>query len=75
MKHLRKTSASMLGAHPQYKFYTTHFLADSPRGMPLKHYVIPDDVEFFEALAWLRGRLLGPEGGEAATQSLLGQQA
>ena len=31
MKHLRKTSASILGQHPQYKFYANHFLADSPR--------------------------------------------
>ena len=59
MKHLRKTSASLLGQHPQYKFYATHFLADSPRTMADKHYVIPSDAEFFMALNWLRGRILG----------------
>jgi integrase len=59
MKHLRKTSASLLGQHPQYKFYATHFLADSPRTMADKHYVIPSNAEFFMALDWLRSRILG----------------
>ena len=59
MKHLRKTSASLLGEHPQFKFYANHFLADSPKHMTEKHYVKPSDAEFFEALDWLRGRLLG----------------
>jgi integrase len=58
MKHLRKTSASLLGEHPHYKFYATHFLADSPRHMTEKHYVKPSDAEFFEALDWLHGRIL-----------------
>jgi integrase len=59
MKHLRKTSASILGQHPQYKFYCNHFLADSPRGVADRHYVTPSDEEFFAALDWLRGKLLG----------------
>jgi integrase len=59
MKHLRKTSASLLGEHPQYKFYATHFLADSPKHMTEKHCVKPSEAEFFEALNWLRGRMLG----------------
>jgi hypothetical protein len=58
MKHLRKTSASLLGEHPQYKFYTTHFRADSPRHTTERHYVGPSDAEFFEALDRLRGRIL-----------------
>lgn len=59
IKHLRKTSASVLAQHSQYKFYVLYFLADSPKGMADKHYVVPSDVEFFEALDWLRGQLLG----------------
>lgn len=59
MKHLRKTSATLLASHPQYKYYVGHFLADSPRGMDQRHYVKPSDPEFFEALAWLRLQLLG----------------
>jgi integrase len=56
MKHLRKTSASLLGQHPQYKFYANHFLADSPKGMADRHYVIPSQEESFSALDWLRGQ-------------------
>jgi integrase len=67
MKHLRKTSASLLGQHPQYKFYANHFLADSPRTVADRHYVIPSDKEFFMALDWLRGELLGT-GTESARQ-------
>jgi integrase len=59
MKHLRKTGASMLGKHPTFKFYANHYLADSPKGMADKHYVTPNDEEFFNALEWLRGQLLG----------------
>jgi len=58
LKHLRKTSATLLGEHPQYKFFATHFLADSPRGMAEKHYVRPNDEEFFLALDWLRAQIL-----------------
>jgi len=59
MKHLRKTSASLLAQHPQYKFYANHFLADSPRAVADRHYVTPSDDEFFRALDWLRGQILG----------------
>jgi integrase len=58
LKHLRKTSSTALGQHPQYKYYGGHFLADSPKGMDQKHYVRPNDAEFFLALDWLRGQLL-----------------
>ncbi len=61
MKHLRKTSASLLGQHPQFKFYANYFLADSPRGMADRHYVTPSNEEFFRALDWLREILLGSE--------------
>jgi len=62
MKHLRKTSASLLGQHQHYKFYANHFLADSPRTVADRHYVIPSNEEFFQALSWLRGEILGPKG-------------
>lgn len=61
MKHLRKTGATLLGQHPHYKFYVNHYLADSPAGIAAKHYVVPSDAEFFEALEWLRGQLI-PQG-------------
>ena len=64
MKHLRKTSATLLGEHPQYKFYANHFLADSPKSIADRHYVRANDVEFFEALNWLRGQILGTVDGQ-----------
>ncbi len=59
MKHLRKTSATILGQHPHFKFYANHFLADSPKSIADKHYVVASDAEFFLALDWLRGEILG----------------
>ena len=59
LKHLRKTASTTLGQHPQFKYYVGHFLADSPRGMDQRYYVRPNDEEFFSALDWLRGQLLG----------------
>jgi len=58
MKHLRKTSATILGTHPHFKFYSNHFLADSPKTIADKHYVVANDAEFFEALDWLSGQIL-----------------
>jgi integrase len=58
MKHLRKTSATLLGQHPQFKYYAGYFLADSPKGMDQKHYVVPSQDEFFLALDWLRRQIL-----------------
>ena len=53
-KLLRKTSASLLADHRQYKFYVQYFLGHSPKTVADKHYVVPSDEEFFEALGWLR---------------------
>ena len=58
IKLFRKTSASELGAHPTYGAYVQHFLAHSPRGVTDRHYVVPDQDRFDEALAWLRSRYL-----------------
>ena len=58
MKHLRKTSATLLGQHLHYKFFANYFLADSPKSVADKHYVTPNDAEFFEALDCLRGQVL-----------------
>ena len=59
MKHLRKTSATLLASHPQYKYYAGYFLADSPKGMDQRHYITPSNQEFFAGLDWLRGQILG----------------
>ncbi len=64
LKNLRKTSSSLLARHREYKFYAQYFLAQSPRSVADEHYVIPDDEEFFEALDWLRSRLLAPNDAQ-----------
>lgn len=74
MKHLRKTSASMLAQHPQFKFFANHFLADSPRTVADRHYVTPCDSEFFLALDWLRVQLLEAEDSKLPAEHLLNQQ-
>jgi integrase len=59
LKCLRKTSASLLAEDSRYKFYCQYFLAQSPRTVADKSYVIPSESEFFEALDWLRRRIMG----------------
>lgn len=58
LKMFRKTSASLLASHPQYKFYTVYFLAQSPKSVAERHYIKPSDEEFFSALEWLRKEIL-----------------
>jgi hypothetical protein len=59
MKHLRKTSASMLAKHKDFKFYIPYFLSHSPETIADKNYFEPSKEEFFEALEWLRKELIG----------------
>lgn len=61
-KHLRKTAASILGTHPRFKYYGPYFLAHAPRSTADRHYILPSDPEFFQALDWLRGEILGSDG-------------
>lgn len=68
MKHLRKTGATLLGEHPQYKFFANHYLADSPRSVADRHYVIPSNAEFYEALQWLREQILGAAPEQVLTE-------
>jgi integrase len=58
-KTLRKTSATLLGEHTQYKFYGQYFLAQAPGSVAEKHYQKPSDEEFFQACLWLRGKIFG----------------
>jgi integrase len=74
MKHLRKTSSSLLASHPHYKFYANHFLADSPRSVADRHYVVPSEQEFFEALAWLREQILAV-GSQPSVQGVPEQES
>ena len=58
-KVLRKTAATMLGEHKDYKYYVDYFLAHSPKSVKDRSYQRPADAEFFEACTWLRENLLG----------------
>ncbi len=58
-KHLRKTGSSMLASHSEYKWYEDYYLGHSPKGVTERHYRVPSDPEFFDALTWLRGLFLG----------------
>jgi integrase len=60
--HLRKTSATLLASHKSYKYYVQYFLAQSPKTIADKRYVIPNDEEFFEALIWLQSKYFGEDG-------------
>jgi integrase len=59
LKAFRATASSKLGEHPSYKFFQQYFLGQSPKTVTDKHYYKPADKEFFEALDWLRGEMLG----------------
>lgn len=58
-KQLRATAASKLGENSQYKFYAQYFLGQAPQTVADRHYVKPNDEEFFAALMWLERELLG----------------
>jgi integrase len=40
IKYLRKTSATLLGTHPQYKYYVDYFLSHTPKSVSARHYVL-----------------------------------
>jgi len=58
-RNLRTVASNHLGKHPQFKFYAQYFLGQSPKTIADKHYVKPNDAEFFRALDWLWRELLG----------------
>jgi integrase len=53
MMLIRKTSASLLGRHPQFKFFAQYFLAQAPETIADAGYVKPSDAEFKSACEWL----------------------
>lgn len=57
LKHLRKTGASTLAKHASFKYYHDYYLCHTPSTVSARHYVIPNDAEFFAALDWLREQL------------------
>jgi integrase len=59
LKYLRKTGTTILSRHKTFRYFTCHYLADSPRGMEARHYRRPSNQQFAAALAWLRIKILG----------------
>jgi integrase len=53
LKLFRKTSSSLLEKHKDFGKYAQYFLGHSPRTIADKHYVVPDEKQFFSALKWL----------------------
>lgn len=53
MKLIRKTSASLLDAHPEFGRYAPYFLGHSPKSMAEKHYIKPSRERFDAAVGWL----------------------
>jgi hypothetical protein len=50
---IRKASATKLGEHADFRAYAQYFLAQAPRGVADKFYVLPSAKQFDRALAWL----------------------
>jgi len=53
LKLFRKTGASKLAEHTEYKYYSQHYLGHSPRALAERHYVQPSQAEFDKAIEWL----------------------
>jgi integrase len=58
LKQLRKLGASLLAKHEVYGRFVGHFLGHSPRTVADRHYQVPPQDLFDQAVLWL-GRQLG----------------
>jgi integrase len=58
LKQLRKLGASLLAKHEVYGRFVSYFLGHSPRSVADKHYVVPPQDLFDQAVLWL-GKQLG----------------
>jgi integrase len=57
-KHLRKSAATMLGGHGEYRAYAQFFLGHAPSSIADAHYVKPSQERFDSAVDWLHGQFL-----------------
>ena len=57
-KHLRKTSATALGGHSEYRAYAQYFLGHAPETVADTHYVRPSQERFDLAVLWLRSHYI-----------------
>jgi integrase len=58
LKELRKLGASLLSTHPVYGRFQSYFLGHSPRTVAERHYEVPPQDLFDQAVMWL-GQQLG----------------
>jgi integrase len=58
---LRHTSSTMVASHPTYGRFAQYFLGHAAETMADRHYVVPSQEQFNEALGWLRGQILGDD--------------
>jgi hypothetical protein len=58
MKQLRKLGPSLLETHETYGRFAEYMLANSPKGIARRNYIVPPQELFDEAVTWL-GRQLG----------------
>ncbi len=54
LKLFRKTSATLLDKHKEYGRYAQFFLGHAGRSIAERHYVVPDQDQFDNAVDWLR---------------------
>jgi integrase len=52
-KTFRATGASKLAEHETFGRYAQYYLADAPRSIADKHYVVPPKAQFDKAITWL----------------------
>jgi integrase len=57
LKQLRKLGASLLASHANYGRFQSYFLGHSPRTVADRHYVVPPQDLFDEAVLWLGKKL------------------
>ena len=70
LKELRKLGASLLATHKEYGRFQSYFLGHSPRTVADRHYVVPPQELFDQAVMWL-GQQLGQvlDEGKPASSS------
>jgi integrase len=52
-KAFRKTAATALERHPEYRSYVQYFLGHAPQTVAQAHYTTPDQDDFDRAIRWL----------------------
>ena len=66
-KHLRKTSATALGSHPEFRAYAQYFLGHAPETVADTHYVRPSQKQFDLAVSWLCEQFASNSSGNVYT--------